>query len=337
MQVVQRKLAALTLIMLGLGIAISAGAPSVQASSFLSGTYTNAAGTRPYKLFVPTSYTGRAAVPLVVVLHGCSQNPDNIATGSRFNDLAEQYGFLALYPQQLSDYNASKCWNWFETSHQTRGQGEPSIIAGMVDYVRANYRVDINRNFVTGMSAGGAMSSIMAACYPDYFAAAGVHSGIQYKGGTDLPTGLLAQQTGGTDPDTNGGLAYLCGGAAARVTPVIVFHGTLDQTVNQVNAENIIRQFAQSNDYADDRTDNNSIQAVPTATYQDQVPGGRAYTVSNYQYNGQLLLQKYMVEGMTHAWSGGNSAAPATYVDSTGPNAGAIMWDFFMAHPKKRK
>lgn len=333
----QKLLGVLAAFGLGLGLllgVIAFDSPVAKAGNFISGTYNGSAGTRPYKLYIPSSYTSGTAMPLLVALHGCTQNPDNFAAGTRFNSLADTYGFLVLYPQQTSTYNSSSCWNWFDPSHQSRGSGEPAIIAGMVDYVKSNYTVDANRVFVTGMSAGAAMSAIMGACYPDYFAAIGVHSGLEYKAATSLTGASSAQMSGGPNPDTQGQLAYQCAGSAARVLPVIVFQGNSDFTVYPVNGDQVIQQFAQTDDYADDGSDNNTITATATSSQTGQVSGGYSYTVYNYNYNGQLLLQKYKIDTMGHAWSGGSTASPATFTDPKGPDASTIMWNFFASHPK---
>jgi poly(hydroxyalkanoate) depolymerase family esterase len=302
--------------------------------NFLVGSYENSEGTRPYKLFVPNGYSGEETLPLVVVLHGCTQDPDNIAMGTRFNSLANIHNFLVLYPQQTREFNANKCWNWFEPEHQVRGSGEPAIIAGMVDYVRENYKVDSNRVFITGLSAGGAMSTIMGACYPDYFAAIGVHSGLEYKSGTNLETAFSAMSNGGPDPDRQGQLAYQCSGSSSRVLPVMVFHGSSDEIVNPVNGLQVIQQFAQMNDYADDGVDNDSISSTPTSSGDYQIPDAYSYTVHDYGGDATPLLRYYEISDMGHAWSGGNIEKPSTYTDPQGPDASVRLWMFFMSHPK---
>lgn len=302
--------------------------------TFTSGTFSNSSGSRPYKLYIPTGYVSGQATPLVVALHGCTQDPDNFAAGTRFNTLANQYNFIVLYPQQTSSNNSLSCWNWFDPTHQARGQGEPGIIAGMVNMVKSNYTVDNNRVYVTGMSAGGAMSAIMGACYPDVFAAIGVHSGLEYKAATSSSNASSAQLNGGPDPNTTGQQAYQCAGSAARVLPVIVFQGDQDWTVRPVNASQIISSFAQADDYADDGANNNTITDAVSSTQNGQVNGGYSYTITTTNYNGQPLLQKYLVAGMAHAWSGGSTTSPATYTDAKGPDASTIMWNFFAAHPK---
>jgi poly(hydroxyalkanoate) depolymerase family esterase len=315
-------------------ITVSLNVSNAYAGSFLSGTFSNSAGSRPYKLYVPSGYSSGTAVPLLVVLHGCTQDPDNIAAGTRFNTLADANNFLVLYPQQTSTYNSTECWNWFTTPNQSRGSGEPAIIAGMVDYVKTNYTIDNNRVFVTGMSAGAAMSVIMGACYPDYFAAIGEQSGLEYKAATDQTSANTALSSGGPAPATQGKLAYQCAGSAARVLPVIVFQGKSDYTVYPVNGDQVLSQFAKFNDMADDGTDNNSINDTASTTQTGQVTNGYSYTTYTYNYQGSVLMQKYMIDSMGHAWSGGSNASPATYTDPKGPDASTLMWNFFMSHPK---
>jgi len=307
----------------------------VRTGTFHSHTFSHRAGTRHYKLYIPRNYTHGRPTPLLVALHGCTQDPDNFAAATRFNMLADQYNFLVLYPQQNGTNNAGKCWNWFIPTNQARGKGEPALLAGMIDHIASHYTVDPDRVFIAGISAGAAMAVIMGACYPDYFAAIGIHSGLEFKAATNLLGAQIAMRKGGPDPALQGKLAYLSAGSAARVLPVIVFHGTRDDTVSPINGDQVIQQFASTHDYADDGTANNSVSATPSSIETGQVPGGYSYTIYTYSYQGDVLLQHYVIDGMGHAWSGGSSAPPATFADPGGPDASAIMWNFFAAHPKK--
>ncbi len=289
----------------------------------------NAADCRNYKLWVPASYNGSASVPLVLMLHGCTQNPDDFAAGTQMNAVADANNFLVVYPEQPSSANASQCWNWFLPNHQARGAGEPAILAQIVAQVRGAYNVDARRMFVAGLSAGAAMTVIMGATYPDLFAAIGVAAGLEYKAGTDLPSALIAQETGGPDPNQQGQLAYQAMSGYQHRMPVIVFHGTLDATVAPKNGDQVISQWAQTNDLIDDGLDNDSVDDVADQMLPGVVPNGHTYT--RYLYNdasGRVLMEKWIVDGMRHAWSGGS--ASGSYTDPTGPNASAEMWRFFI-------
>ena len=303
------------------------------AGSFVSSSYTNAYGTRTYKLYIPSGYRNQR-VPLVVMLHGCTQNADDFAAGTKMNAIAERETFLVVYPEQSPAANTSRCWNWFDPASQERDAGEPSIIAGITQGMIAQYRVNPDRVSVAGMSAGGAMAVIMGATYPDLYAAIGVSAGLEYKAAENAAAALIAQETGGPDPNEQGRLAYLAGGAAARVVPTIVFHGQLDPTVNVVNGHQVLSQWAQTNDLADDDRDNNSIDDQPEAIAPGQVPGGYAYTRYVYAGDGHTnLMEKWIVETMTHRWSGGSTAG--SYTDPKGPDASEEMVRFFGQHPKR--
>ena len=305
--------------------------------TFLNDDFSNGTGSRPYKLYVPRNYKAGTPIPLLVALHGCTQDPDNFATGTRFNILADKYNFLVLYPQQTSANNLTRCWNWFTPKNQVRNSGEPAILAAMVDYIASQYAVDTGRIFITGISAGAAMAVIMGACYPDYFAAIGVHSGLEYKAASNLVSAQIAMGKGGPDPKKQGKLAYSSAGSAARVVPVIVFHGNNDSTVAPINGDQVIQQFIRTDDYADDGSANNSVSTDPGSIQNGQVPNGYSYTIYTYTYQGQVLLQHYKIDGLGHAWSGGDITAPATFTDPNGPDASLLMWSFFASHPKVQR
>lgn len=305
-------------------------APLSSIKAFAAGSFTPVTyNGRTYKIYVPSGYTPGTEVPLVVMLHGCTQDPDQFAAGTQMNALAETENFLVIYPEQTSSANQNKCWNFFEPSHQRRGSGEPALIAGMVNDVKSKYSVDDDAVFVTGLSAGGAMTVVMGATYPDVFKAIGVGAGLEYKAATTMIDALLkAMPQGGPDPVNQGREAYLAMGSYARVVPTIVFHGTSDSTVVPKNGDQVLTQWATTNDYADDGVKNGSIDDIPEQTIPDQIEGGRAYT--KYVYNdstGTPIMEKYTVTGMNHAWSGGSTAG--SYTDPKGPNESEITWEFF--------
>jgi poly(hydroxyalkanoate) depolymerase family esterase len=301
----------------------------VDASQFISGTY----NSRNYKLYIPTGYQQGTAVPLVVMLHGCTQDPDQFATGTQMNALAETEKFLVLYPEEPSSANQNKCFNWFDPNHQSRGAGEPALIVGMVNTVKNSYTVDSNRIYVHGLSAGAGMSVIMGVTYPDVFAAIGVASGLEYKAATSMTDAFTVMSSGGPNPDTQGTTAANAMGSYKRTVPVIVFHGSSDYTVATVNGNQVVQQWAQTDDIVSDGSDNNNIDNTADATENGTVSGGYSYTKYTYKdTQGTEWLVKYIVNSMGHAWSGGSTSG--SYTDPKGPNCTQISWDFFKAHPK---
>jgi poly(hydroxyalkanoate) depolymerase family esterase len=292
----------------------------------MSGTYSGSAGSRTYTGYVPSSYAKGTAMPLVVVLHGCTQSADVIRQLTRFDQLAEARGFIAVFPEQPSSANSTKCWNFFQDANIHRGSGEPALIAGITNDVQKRYTVDPRRIYVTGLSAGGAMASVMGATYPDLFAAIGVGSGCEYAAGAACAGYQSA------DPAQAAKAAYAAMGSAARPIPVIAFQGDKDTTVPPVNGDQLISQWQKTADLADDKAANGSVPVAAAKTDQGQAAGGRAYTVRSYDdAHGGELLQYWLVSGMAHAWSGGCSCE--SYSDPQGPDESAAMYDFFAKHP----
>ena len=213
-----------------------------QGARFLAAKFTNEAGTRPYKLYVPSGYDGQP-VPLIVMLHGCTQSPHDFAAGTRMNEAAEEHTCLVVYPGQIIAANTSKCWNWFSADDQQRDRGEPSLIAGITREIMREYSVDPRRVYIAGLSAGGAMAATMGATYPDLYAAITVHSGLACAAASDLPSAFAAMRQG---PGVRGGRTSGSPGAAQgrRRVPAIVFHGDQDATVHPRNGEAVIAQSA---------------------------------------------------------------------------------------------
>lgn len=326
-----RSLKLLTIIVLGSILLFSGLFPAhVQASSFITKISSDG---RIYKLYVPSSYTPGKPIPLVVMLHGCTQDPDQFAAATEMNTIAEQHNFLVAYPQQPSSANFSKCWNWFEPLHQSRGWGEPASIARVVHHIKLSYSVSDDQIYVSGFSAGGAMSVIMGATYPDLFSAIAVHSGLEYKAATSSTSAWMAMLNGGPDPNNQGTLAYWAMGSRARVIPTIVFHGTSDYTVYPINGHQVLSQWAQTNDLASDGSDNQDIDDQAEQTINGSVPNGHSYTRYIYQdTKGKGVMEKFIVNGMGHSWSGGKPGG--SYTDPNGPKASQEMWRFFSSYRK---
>ncbi|MGR2739034.1 extracellular catalytic domain type 1 short-chain-length polyhydroxyalkanoate depolymerase [Billgrantia sp. Q4P2] len=298
---------------------------AAQPGAFTAGCFTSQAGSRDYKLYLPSGYHGQA-LPLVVMLHGCTQNPDDFAAGTNMNRLAEEQRFCVLYPAQPMTANSSRCWNWFKAEDQRRDGGEPAILAGMTRQVIDTYGLDASRVYVAGLSAGGAMATTLAMTYPDLYAAVGVHSGLPHGVAQSLPDALAAMQ-GGTGPMANASSARV---SASRV-PAIVFHGDRDTTVHPSNADRVAAQYAASR--ADGEPANGRQGGAGKTVERGQVPNGYAYTRTCHQaVDGQSCLEQWVIHGAGHAWSGGD--ARGSYTDPKGPDAAKEMLRFFHLHAK---
>jgi poly(hydroxyalkanoate) depolymerase family esterase len=298
---------------------------------FVERSYTNRAGTRSYKLYVPSGYIGQE-VPLVVMLHGCTQSPNDIAAGTRMNALAEGQIFLVAYPAQAQGANMNKCWNWFEASDQQRGRGEPSLVAGITRRIIDEYNVADGRVYVAGMSSGGAMAAIMAEAYPELYAAVGVHSGLAPGAAHDMPSAFAAMRQGGPATPRRDVPTATSTGHSARIVPAIVFHGDCDKTVHPRNADHLLEHYytaktTGSRDAAGGSTPRGTVS-------QGRVPGGHAYTRTTYRdAGGRAIVERWTVHGLGHAWSGGSSSG--SYTDPKGPDASAEMVRFFNQHPQR--
>lgn len=280
------------------GVAVPAPAPEVpEGAAFLARSYASAAGARDYRLYVPSPGRGRLR-GLVVMLHGCRQNPDDFATGTGMNALAEEHRLLVAYPGQTAAHNLHGCWNWFRPGDQRRDAGEPAILAGLARELVAEYGIDERRVFVAGLSAGGAMAAVLGESYPDVFAAIGVHSGLPAGAANDVVSALAAMRGDAGPPAAK---------RAAKGPRVIVFHGTADATVRPVNAERMVEGLAGGRE-------------------TQGSAGGRSFRRRVFR-GGHTEL--WMVEGAGHAWSGGK--APGSYADPAGPDASAEMVRFFLA------
>jgi poly(hydroxyalkanoate) depolymerase family esterase len=301
-----------------------AGAPAAPArerGEFIARSYTNAAGARDYKLYIPAAYDGQA-LPLVIMLHGCKQNPDDFAAGTRMNELAEEHGFLVAYPEQASKANGANCWNWFETRHQKRDAGEPAIIAGITREVVTAYGLDARRVYIAGLSAGGAMATVMGTTYPELYAAVGVHSGLPYQAARDVASAFAAMRGDRAKPVKRKSRRD------ARSVPIIVFHGDNDTTVHPSNGDELIAHAAAASAEAKAR-DNASAEHVTSVEHGDAA--GRAYTRTTYRDTaGNRVLEQWLVHGASHAWSGGST--DGSFTDPRGPDASREMLRFFLEH-----
>src|SRR6266702_4593555 len=286
-----------------------------EGGQFVDGSYSNATGTRGYKLYIPSGYRGQA-VPLVMMLHGCTQTPLDFATCTQMNGLAEEQTFLVAYPHQAQGANSSRCWNWFQVADQQRDAGEPSLITGMTRQIMREYRVDAKRVYVDGMSAGGAMAVVMAATYPDLYAAVGVHSGLAYGAAHDLPSAFAAMQQG----------TVYYARHLREIIPLIAFHGDGDAMVAPANADSLLDQWLQASSNGARRE---------ARVKRGKGASGRAYSRFTYaDADGRTIVEKWLVHQAGHAWSGGS--AGGSFTDPKGPGASAEMMRFFGEHAKER-
>lgn len=306
---------------------------TVHASSGVwhSFTYFSSQGNRNFYVYTPAGYQRGTSVPMIVMLHGCTQTPTDFAAGTQMNQLADQKQFIVVYPQQSSFANAALCWNWFLYGNQFRNSGEAGIIGGITQSVEqdtTDWTINTHRVYVTGISAGAAMSVIMGATYPDLYAAIGVHSGVEYQAATDAFSAGVVQQSGGPDPIQQGDAAFNTMGSHARVVPTIVFHGTSDTIVHPINGDQVVQQWMETDFDASGSSYNASFNR-PSSTTNGQVSGGHSYTIRRWNDSSGHEIQEYWtINGMGHAWSGGSTAG--SFTDPAGPSATQAMYTFFM-------
>jgi poly(hydroxyalkanoate) depolymerase family esterase len=276
---------------------------------FLKRTYRGPAGSLDYRLYVPADHE-RREMALVLMLHGCLQNPEDFAVGTKMNALADEFGLIVAYPHQPRSANPNGCWNWFDRRHQNRGSGEPAKLAGLAQALAKEFDVRRDRIFAAGLSAGGAMAEVLAATYPDVFDAVGIHSGLPYKSAGDVPSAFAAMKgTASFDP------APLA--ASGRHCRKIIFHGLADGTVNSVNGKRILDEVERG-------------KTSPTRSDLDwPIEGGRVSRTSLKDADGQSVAEQWLVEGGGHAWFGGDKRG--SYTQAVGLDASRAMVRFFLA------
>ncbi len=282
-------------------------APVAEGAQFLALMHGGPQGRRSYRLYIPAARPAAGQMPLVVMLHGCTQTPEDFAIGTGMNLLAEEFGCMIAYPAQPMGANAQKCWNWFRPEDQRRDQGEPALIAGMTQEILRTYAADPARTYVAGLSAGGAAAVIVAAAYPEIFAAVGVHSGLPSGAARDVGSAFGAMRSGAE------------GVPHTAALPTIAFHGLADTTVHPSNGTAILAQ---------------ALPALPRLRLnarKDRVPGGQAYSVTAHHHpDGRTMAEHWQIDGAGHAWAGGRTGG--SYTDPKGPDASREMLRFFLQH-----
>ncbi len=278
-----------------------------QGAEFRSLTHVGPHGTRTYRLYLPANRAAR--MPLVIMLHGCTQTPEDFAAGTAMNVLAEEFGCVIAYPGQPSGANAQKCWNWYRPEDQASGTGEPAVIAGLTRDILRDFAIDPASVFVAGLSAGGAAALITGCAYPEIFSAIGVHSGLAVGAAQDVPSAFAAMRNGAR------------GKTIAKAVPTIVFHGLADSTVKPDNGRAVIDQMV------------GRVAGVRKSTEFVKSSGMRQAKRTQYRTStDRTIAELWEVEGAGHAWSGGSAAG--SYTDPTGPDASRHMLRFFLDHGK---
>jgi poly(hydroxyalkanoate) depolymerase family esterase len=296
-----------------------------------------------YKLYVPGEYNSDKESPLLVMLHGCGQNPDDFAAGTNMNTLAEKEKFLVLYPDMnhllnpldLAGYNPFGCWNWFLDKNQHRGKGHPKLIYEIINKVKSKYKIDSNKVYAAGLSAGGSLACILGVTYPDVFNGIGICSGLAYDAAnvfflTDpmAEEAKKSMEKGVPDPYTCGNSAFQEMGEYKKKIRVIVFHGICDTTVHPINGQQVITQWAQTNFLIEGGI---GLADVTPALVNSDIINGKSYTQHVYNDgDGEPLLELWMIDNMGHTWSGGSPNG--SYTEPSAPNATEIIWNFFSKH-----
>jgi poly(hydroxyalkanoate) depolymerase family esterase len=298
----------------------AAAAPAAPPGRVEYGTWGDGAPERRWRLYVPAARAAGGAAPLLVFLHGCTQDADDVARGTRLDEVAERHGFVVLYPEQPAGANALRCWNWFEPAHQRRDAGEPALLAALVGRVAAEQKVDPARVHVAGMSAGGAMALLLAASYPERFASAASASGVPVGAVTGAAQAWQVMRAGATAEQSAPEAVRERMATRARAVPLLVLHGGADATVVPSNGRRTAEQWAAA------------IGATERVPVDRSTPDHmRAATREGWRAPGGRTLVEYVeIAGLGHAWSGGSTTG--TYADAEGPAASELLATFLAQH-----
>ena len=317
----------------GSDVAPTAAERSGAPGRFVDGAFTSDAGTRRWRLWVPSGYDAAKRHALVVMLHGCTQDPDDLARGTRVAEHADRRTVLVLLPEQPASANVKKCWNWYDPAHQQRDAGEPALIAGMTRQVMGDWAVDTQRVFLAGISAGAAMAAVVAVAYPDVYAAVALHSGIPYRAAASVMEGVNVMATGAPDAPRLARAAYEAMGVRARPIPAMIVQGAADAVVRPINAVHTRDIWLAMNAMATARKlDAGASPAAPTRRTENRSGGLDAVTECYAgAAAGDCDVETLTVSGLGHAWSGGSKLG--TFTDERGPDATDEIFRFLLAHP----
>jgi poly(hydroxyalkanoate) depolymerase family esterase len=288
---------------------------------------------RDYLVYVPRGYVRRRRRPLLVLLHGCRQTPEEIAAGTRIAALADARDWLVLLPRQTRHANSWGCWNWFDR-RTAAGKGEAAIVAAQVHAVRRLYRAHPRRMFVLGMSSGGCLAAVLGLRHAKLFAAVGVHSGVAC-GAASSPVNALGVLARGADADIDAiaTAARVETSARSLPLPICVVHGETDNVVAPSNAAELVHQFLVFNGRLQPGADASAVLPAPDASETATLASGRTVVTDDYRVSGKLVARLVRVAGLGHAWSGGDGAL--AYNDSQPPDATALFEAFFALHLRR--
>lgn len=294
-------------------------APRPLPGTTTEGLFESRHGSLRYRLYTPVG-SPRRRLPIVVMLHGCSQSAADFANGTAMNALADERGAIILYPEQSTSANVGRCWNWHRRDNQQRGRGEPAVIAALTRHAIALARADPARVYIAGISAGGVAAAIIGQAYPDLFVAVGVHSGLACGEVNSLGAAMAAMR--GRATPSSAVPSTTITPRSARPRPTIVFHGDGDRVVHPSNADSFRTQLERS-----------TTGPLVTRSSQGQAAGGRHYSRTEYRNRqGDVMLESWTIHGSGHAWSGG--ARSASYTDPAGPDASREMLRFFLGRKR---
>ncbi len=300
-------------------------------ATWISGSQWSLWGIRDYKLYIPEhrQELHPNKLPVIIALHGCMQNPDSFAGGSRLNQWADKMGFAVLYPSQGQYSNPYNCWNWYLPMNQAKSMGESEIIMSMLTNTSKEYDLDLNQTYLLGISAGAATANIIANCYPNSFKAFASHHGVMYRGASSPFDAKEVVYNGSKEsPEKMAKQGYRCSGLSGEneVLPAIIIHGSKGAVMRSVHATQVENEIKAFNDYLDngkrDFSINNgkNITVVPESSLY-------GYEVTEWKHKGKTYIKRYMIQNLGHAWSGGDNQWE--FNDSHGPDATAFILDFF--------
>ena len=284
---------------------------------------------REYLVYIPAGASHLwqwRSRPLLVLLHGCRQSPEDIAASTRVTKLADELDCVVLLPRQAGNANPWGCWNWFDSA-TARGRGETAIVAAQIEVVLRRYRIDSKRVFAAGLSSGGGLAAALGVRRPDLIAGTFVHSGVAC-GAASSPLAALGILTHGADTDFTRIATEARAEAAADALPVplVVIHGARDATVAPVNAAQLVRQYLTLNAHPAASVGENDALPVPDRADSTATPEGRTVTTSEWRSGGRLVARHVLVSELGHAWSGGDDHLP--FNDPLPPDATALLSTF---------